>query len=122
ITPQAVITIQDNNNQTIGPAGCTFTTANAVTSSLFFQNQANAANQFSAIGASTDFTIVGNASYVNKNSASYYYYYMALGNASLPIDLISFTAERVQKDVILNWTTGKENNFSLFEIEKSIDG
>lgn len=42
--------------------------------------------------------------------------------AALPIKLISFTAKYDGKDVLLNWSTAQEKNFSHFTIEESTDG
>ncbi len=43
-------------------------------------------------------------------------------NSPLPVKFISFTANAVGKDIILNWATATEKNNELFEIEKSLDG
>ncbi len=40
----------------------------------------------------------------------------------LPLNLISFSAEKNDKGVKLNWTTSAENNVKEFEIEYSYDG
>lgn len=40
----------------------------------------------------------------------------------LPINLISFTAKYSKPDVLLNWSTAQEKNFSHFIIEESTDG
>ncbi|MFI5219964.1 MAG: hypothetical protein ACHQNT_10790 [Bacteroidia bacterium] len=42
-------------------------------------------------------------------------------NSALPVELISFTAESNNKNVLLNWTTASENNSDYFIIEKSKD-
>jgi hypothetical protein len=41
---------------------------------------------------------------------------------SLPVELMVFTAEAVNNDAELKWSTASEENFSHFEVEKSIDG
>ncbi|HEV7621355.1 MAG TPA: T9SS type A sorting domain-containing protein, partial [Flavisolibacter sp.] len=41
---------------------------------------------------------------------------------TLPISLQSFTARYDKNNVLLNWTTSSEYNFSHFVIERSIDG
>jgi len=43
------------------------------------------------------------------------------GSTSLPIELKSFTASKSAKNIALNWVTAKEENFSHFEIERSLD-
>lgn len=40
----------------------------------------------------------------------------------LPIELLSFTAEKQNDDVLLKWTTASEKNNNHFEIERSKDG
>jgi len=43
------------------------------------------------------------------------------GDSALPIELKSFTASLTNKTIDLNWVTAKEENFSHFEIERSVD-
>lgn len=43
------------------------------------------------------------------------------GEDALPIELKSFTASKSGKNIDLNWVTAKEENFSHFEIERSLD-
>jgi len=43
-------------------------------------------------------------------------------SCTAPVDLISFTAERTPQNVILNWSTANEVNFSHYIIERSTDG
>ena len=40
----------------------------------------------------------------------------------LPVELISFTAENDQDNVLLKWTTASEKNNDYFSIEKSVNG
>lgn len=42
--------------------------------------------------------------------------------AVLPINLLSFSAEKMNYDVQLNWTASDARNFSHFEVERSTDG
>jgi hypothetical protein len=42
-------------------------------------------------------------------------------NTPLPLNLISFTAKKLQDEAILNWTTANMKNVAAFEIEKSTD-
>lgn len=42
-------------------------------------------------------------------------------SGALPIDLKSFSASKSGKQIALDWVTAKEENFSHFEIERSID-
>jgi hypothetical protein len=39
-----------------------------------------------------------------------------------PVELISFTAEKLSQNAMLKWSTASESNFSYFSIEKSEDG
>ncbi|CAG4993544.1 hypothetical protein DYBT9275_01188 [Dyadobacter sp. CECT 9275] len=45
-----------------------------------------------------------------------------IDETALPVSLISFTAQRVEKNAFLQWTTAAETNASHFEIERSTDG
>jgi hypothetical protein len=47
--------------------------------------------------------------------------YSRAANA-LPIELISFGAQKTENEVVLNWKTASENNTERFEIERSLDG
>lgn len=40
---------------------------------------------------------------------------------ALPVNLISFTAQKQQTDVLINWETANQLNFSHYEIERSLD-
>ena len=40
----------------------------------------------------------------------------------LPVDLVDFTASRVDSSVLLNWVTASERNNDRFEVERSPDG
>jgi len=44
------------------------------------------------------------------------------GNAPLPVELISFTAQAEQDEVLLKWATASEENSDYFAIEHSVDG
>ncbi|HYF29817.1 MAG TPA: T9SS type A sorting domain-containing protein [Chitinophagaceae bacterium] len=41
---------------------------------------------------------------------------------NLPVKLLSITAQRNEKAVLVNWSTASETNFSHFEVERSEDG
>jgi hypothetical protein len=41
---------------------------------------------------------------------------------TLPVDFVSFTAEKVDSYNLLSWTTASEKNSSYFEVQKSYDG
>ncbi len=45
-----------------------------------------------------------------------------LGNNSLPLTLLSFTAKKQDKTNLLQWTTTQEINVYRFEVERSFDG
>lgn len=40
----------------------------------------------------------------------------------LPVELLSFSAEVLEDDIQLNWTTASEKNSSHFDVERSYDG
>ncbi len=43
-------------------------------------------------------------------------------NSSLPVELISFDAQKISKSVLVSWKTATEINNNYFTIERSIDG
>lgn len=43
-------------------------------------------------------------------------------NAPLPVELISFTASKQDKDILLHWQTASEKNSERFDIERSYNG
>ncbi|HET8860780.1 T9SS type A sorting domain-containing protein [Marivirga sp.] len=45
----------------------------------------------------------------------------SVNDGTLPIELKSFSASKSGKNIDLDWVTAKEENFSHFEIERSID-
>jgi hypothetical protein len=45
-----------------------------------------------------------------------------LGTSPLPVELVSFTAERRGEDALLSWATASEKNNAYFAIESSTDG
>lgn len=58
-----------------------------------------------------------------ENSLTGDYYLNSEGSSlNLPIELLSFTAERVENEVRIDWQTASELNNSYFTIEKSLDG
>ncbi|RUA32558.1 MAG: hypothetical protein DSY77_11705 [Bacteroidetes bacterium] len=66
----------------------------------------------------------GNAEDMATNDralADYLVNELGVTNAALPIELKSFTASKSGKNINLDWVTAKEENFSHFEIERSID-
>ena len=44
-----------------------------------------------------------------------------LGSYALPIELVSFTGELINKQVLLKWTTATEINSDYFTLERSVD-
>ena len=44
------------------------------------------------------------------------------GNTILPVQLISFTAQKQNEDVLLQWSTASEQNTKNFVVEHSLDG
>ena len=43
-------------------------------------------------------------------------------NSVLPVELLSFRAEKKKNEILLNWVTSAEINLSHFELERSVDG
>lgn len=44
------------------------------------------------------------------------------GDFSLPVELLSFTAEKAEQSTLLNWKTTQEQNSDRFEVERSANG
>ena len=44
------------------------------------------------------------------------------GSGALPVELLSFTAKKVDANVLIEWTTLSERNSSHFIVERSVDG
>ncbi len=42
--------------------------------------------------------------------------------ASLPVDLVSFTAKKVNQDAVLEWSTSREVNSGFYYVERSLNG
>lgn len=45
-----------------------------------------------------------------------------ISDGPLPVVLVSFTAQQVQKEALLRWTTASEQNNAYFAVEFSLDG
>ena len=57
--------------------------------------------------------------YNNTNNNNYLAY---IGNITLPIKLLNFSAQLQNNSCVLNWQTASEENTSYFSIERSTDG
>lgn len=80
---------------------------NAGATGNIFANIANASSLSVSSGSiSTSFTNAG----------------LSSAAVSLPLHLLSFTAQNNEQSVILNWTTTREENVKGFDIEQSTDG
>jgi len=44
------------------------------------------------------------------------------GQWPLPVELLSFNAEQLDEEIVLDWSTASELNFHYFSIERSLDG
>lgn len=113
----------------------TTSTAGAIIKVMFGLpgSNTNATEIYSATGSSLSFVDNNLA-----NLATGYYYidisngssriitapvwYTRLDNGVLPVSFSSFTAQKVEKSVKLNWTTEQEVNSSRFVVERSADG
>lgn len=58
----------------------------------------------------------------NGLSGSDIYANHVLANGALPLTLVTFEAQLINKDVLLQWSTSSEQNTSHFDIERSADG
>ena len=61
--------------------------------------------------------------YLEFDVTAFSEFWIHTGNAALPLNFLSFTAQNCNKNsVCLNWKTANEQNVSHFEIERSADG
>ena len=90
-------------------------------SSLLLIEDTNNTNALSSNNNGNIFIEIGNREYKGGEFADI----IAAGGADsanpLPIELKSFTASKSSKYIDLNWVTAKEENFSHFEVERSMD-
>ena len=59
---------------------------------------------------------------VYNNNQLREYYALGTGGAPVPVELLDFSGELVNTDVLLKWSTASEINSDYFMVEKSIDG
>ncbi|GAB4294312.1 MAG: hypothetical protein Kow0098_15820 [Ignavibacteriaceae bacterium] len=125
------VTIDNGINWTLDPQVYTYTTHFATISSTHFiitgtniyestdtgqvwQNITNLiGSYFTSLNAPKDYLAygVGPQGYI----VSY------LDTAIIPVELVSFTVEKINEKIILNWTTATETNNYGFEVLRSID-
>ena len=53
---------------------------------------------------------------------NFYYQYVNIGSSPLPVEFLSFNAEKKAQQVYLNWTTASEINNDYFSLERSRNG
>lgn len=83
----------------------------------------NIAGDFTAAGNTVidgvgEITIDGNATIANTTTIGTG---LTINNSVLPVELLSFTAEKEGGNVLLSWSTASEVNNDYFTIEKSYD-
>lgn len=59
---------------------------------------------------------------ITKTSWSNFSPFAVFSQASLPVELVSFTGKAQQRKALLTWATASEKNNAGFDIEKSLDG
>jgi len=59
---------------------------------------------------------------ITTNSFSEFWLHASALNSALPIELVSFTAQVMDKKVYINWATASETNNDFFTIQRSADG
>ena len=102
-------------------AGTIFNTTPTLLITLTFNNVTLGAPVSIGDGVNSD---AGSAIYVNSLAdglGSHPIDVEGAQNQSLPIDMRTFTAEKLDREVLLKWTTASEVNSSHFEIERSQD-
>ena len=95
-----------------------------------YENATLKASNTTAAGESLDWSSASGNAFVGVQMdgsgsalASLYQFqiYDEGSDGTLPIDLISFSAEKLSTMIVLNWTTASEKNNSHFELQKSTD-
>jgi hypothetical protein len=108
---QADITVQwDDANEESG--------FNRSTSALYHWNGAT----WDKITTDGTLTTAGTTHTITKTSWSNFSPFAVFSQASLPVELVSFTGKGQQGKALLTWATASEKNNAGFDIEKSLDG
>jgi Secretion system C-terminal sorting domain len=108
---QANITVQwDNANEESGFSHST--------SALYHWNGAS----WDKIMVDGSITTAGTTHSITKTSWSNFSPFAVFSQASLPVELVSFTGKTKQGKALLTWATASEKNNAGFDIEKSFDG
>ncbi len=105
-------TLIDNSSVTNGSGTyTTFSEQDGVSGAAQYRTGTilSSTSEFSASGAADMFGMLESVFRITATTA-------------LPVDLISFIAERINEHNILKWRTGAEINNDRFEIQKSFDG
>jgi Secretion system C-terminal sorting domain len=111
VSTQADITVQwDNAIEEVG-----FVRA---TSALHHWN----GSTWDKITANGTLTTAGTTHSITKTSWSNFSPFAVFSQASLPVELVSFTGKAQQGKALLTWATASEKNNAGFDIEKSLDG
>ncbi len=84
---------------------------------VLYKRDDNSTGGWSIVGAAT--VIGGKVTYVGITSFSQF---ILASSTALPVELIDFNAQKIDKTVSLTWTTASELNNQGFEIERSQDG
>ncbi|MES1222237.1 MAG: T9SS type A sorting domain-containing protein [Bacteroidota bacterium] len=77
---------------------------------------------FAGIGAATDLYADGQAWAGGGFMGGNDYPFIVKGFSTLPVDLVSFTAQRQNNNVLLQWSTASEQNSKDFIIQHSTNG
>lgn len=100
-----------------GEISANYTTANTW-QELTFDFTAEIGRTYASLTVLPDFTFAPRPADV-----TIYFDNISFNNVStLPLNLISFNANMVNNENLLEWKTASEINFNKFEIEKSVDG
>jgi hypothetical protein len=82
----------------------------------YYQNSCNSTGPYGTGNGACPWTVVPSMSCTGGAALS------IVGVGVLPVNLISFTAQKENKEVILNWKTASENNNKGFDVQRSKDG
>ncbi len=122
LTSQNNINIVSSGKLVVVGSASTGNNTNITNSGAFYIFEDNALG--TGGGSNYNGTQPGNADSLAANDqalADYLVNVLGVTNAALPIELKSFTAKLNNNSIQLDWVTAKEENFSHFEVERSLD-
>ncbi len=116
--PDFVIVV--DKNATNVPAFRTKSVASATDKSFSFAATAGTTNRIKSFSASPTGWAIGTNASVGTDYEDYSYIAFS-GGTALPVELVSFTAEKQNDEILLEWETASEKNSDHFDIMRAND-